>query len=123
VLHLHRAVAAIKETGARAGVALNPATPFNLLDDILAELDLVLVMSVNPGFSGQKFIPGALRKIRQARERKDTQGHHYLIEIDGGMNGQTAPGAVAAGAEVIVAGNGIFSHRSYRRAIGSLRGQ
>ncbi len=121
VPHLHRVVAAAKELGARAGVALNPATPLSLLDAILAELDIVLLMSVNPGFSGQQFIPEVLRKVREARERKEARGHRYLIEIDGGMNGRTAPEAVAAGAEVIVAGNGVFGTRNYRRAIGSLR--
>src|SRR5215216_1279679 len=106
--HLHRTIQRIKALGKKAGVSLNPATPAKVLDYVLEDIDLVLVMSVNPGFGGQKFIAGQLRKIeaianRIARENLDVQ-----LEVDGGIDGDTAPLAVAAGATVLVAGSATF---------------
>lgn len=107
--HLHRLVQNIKEQGVRAGVALNPATPVNAIECILRDIDMILVMSVNPGFGGQEFIPYTLTKIRQIRkilEERDCT--HIPIEVDGGVNLETAPGIVAAGAEILVAGSAVF---------------
>jgi ribulose-phosphate 3-epimerase len=106
--HLHRLVARIKEGGAKAGVALNPGTPPAALDAILPDLDIVLVMSVNPGFAGQKFLPSALEKIAHFARERQTRGLDFLIEVDGGMSPATAQAAVAAGADVLVCGSSIF---------------
>ena len=107
--HLHRSVQAIKALGMKAGVALNPHTPVQLLEYILPELDLVLIMSVNPGFGGQKFIPQALDKIRTLRKMIDAGRYNTIIEIDGGVTLENAPEIVAAGTDALVAGNTIFS--------------
>jgi ribulose-phosphate 3-epimerase len=107
--HLHRTIQAIKATGKKAGVALNPATPIAALDEVLEDLDLVLVMSVNPGFGGQAFIAGALGKLAALRQRIDGLGRAIDLEIDGGINFETAPQAVAAGADLLVAGTATFS--------------
>ena len=106
--HLHRTVARIHELGMKAGVALNPATPVSVLDYVIDDLDMVLVMSVNPGFGGQKFIPHTLDKVRQFREMIDKTSSHALIEVDGGVNLQTGAQLVEAGADVLVAGNAVF---------------
>ena len=106
--HLHRVVTGIKEAGMMAGVTLNPHTPVELLTDIIGELDLVMLMSVNPGFGGQKFIPQALDKTRRLRELIDRTGSKALIEVDGGVNRQTGAQLVEAGADVLVAGSAIF---------------
>ena len=106
--HLHRTITAIKELGMKAGVALNPATPISAIDYVLDEVDMVLVMSVNPGFGGQKFIPHTLDKVRQLREMIDKSASHALIEVDGGVNLQTGAQLVEAGADVLVAGNAVF---------------
>ena len=106
--HLHRVVQQIKDAGMKAGVTLNPATPVSLLQDILPELDMVLLMSVNPGFGGQKFIPNTLNKTKELRRMIDERGLNTLIEIDGGVNLQTGKQLVEAGADVLVAGNAIF---------------
>ncbi|MFQ5960676.1 MAG: ribulose-phosphate 3-epimerase [Candidatus Methylomirabilales bacterium] len=108
VPHLHRAVQQIKQLGLRAGVAINPATPVGLLEDILEYLDLVLVMTVNPGFGGQEFIASTVTKIRHVRELLDARGLLADLEVDGGIEPHTAPEAVAAGANVLVAGTAIF---------------
>jgi ribulose-phosphate 3-epimerase len=108
VPHLHRAVQHIKQLGLRAGVAINPATPVVLLEDILDDLDLVLVMTVNPGFGGQEFIPSTVPKIRRARELLDARRLAADLEVDGGIEPHTAPQAMAAGATVLVAGTAIF---------------
>lgn len=108
VTHLHRAVQQIKQIGLRAGVAINPATPVALLDDILDDLDLVLVMTVNPGFGGQQFISSTVPKIRRARQVLDARRLSADLEVDGGIEPHTAPEAVAAGANVLVAGTAIF---------------
>jgi ribulose-phosphate 3-epimerase len=107
--HLHRTVQRIKELGARAGVAINPATPQYLLEDILTDLDLVLVMSVNPGFSGQKFIPETIRKISRVRGMIDTIGAGALLEVDGGVTPANVRRVLDAGADVIVAASAIFT--------------
>jgi ribulose-phosphate 3-epimerase len=106
--HLHRTVHQIKELGCRAGVALNPSTPVVMLENILADVDLVLVMTVNPGFGGQSFIEGSLAKIRQVRAMLDGLGSEAEIEVDGGINPETASRVVEAGADVLVAGSAVF---------------
>jgi len=108
VPHLERQVAFLRERGVRAGVALNPATPLTTLDEILPELDYVLVMSVNPGFGGQKFIPGALDKIRRLRRVIQDRGLKTQIEVDGGVDAGNIRALVEAGAEVLVAGSAVF---------------
>jgi len=106
--HLHRTLQSIRELGCQAGVALNPATPVGVLSEVLDMLDLVLIMSVNPGFSGQAFIPQALHKIRQMRAMLGSRAVH--IEVDGGINAETLPQARAAGANIFVAASAIFGH-------------
>ena len=106
--HLHRTIQLIKSLGKKAGASLNPATQVEALDPVLADLDLVLVMSVNPGFGGQKFIPGALAKLAALRQRIDALGLPIDLEVDGGINFETAPQAIAAGADVLVAGTATF---------------
>ncbi len=106
--HLHRVVQQIKEHGVRAGVALNPATPIGMLEEILPYIDLVLVMTVNPGFGGQEFIPTMPRKIAAMREMIERQGVEVELEVDGGIHTKTAPVVVQAGAGVLVAGTAVF---------------
>jgi len=106
--HLHRVIGEIKELGVRAGVSLNPATPLNTLEEILPYLDLVLLMTVNPGFGGQEFIEEMLSKIERMRQMLDERGLTCELEVDGGINVETAPQVVAAGANVLVAGEAIF---------------
>ncbi len=107
-LHLHRTVQQIKEAGMKAGVTLNPATPVSVLEDIIGEVDMVLLMSVNPGFGGQKFIKNTLKKVRDLRALMERMGVQPLIEIDGGVNPDTAKWLVEAGADILVAGNAVF---------------
>jgi ribulose-phosphate 3-epimerase len=109
--HLHRAVQLVKQAGARAGVAINPATPVAMLQDILPDLDLALVMSVNPGWGGQQFLPVAIDKLRQVREMLDLRGLWAELEVDGGVNMDTTPAAVKAGASVLVAGSAVYNDR------------
>ena len=106
--HLHRTIQRIKSLGKKAGVSLNPATPAKMLDYVLEELDLVLVMSVNPGFGGQSFIDSQLRKIEAIRKQIDKTGKQIDLEVDGGVDVITAPRAIAAGADVLVAGTATF---------------
>lgn len=108
VKHLHRTVQEIHAAGMKAGVALNPATPVNVLEDIINDVDLVLLMSVNPGFGGQKFIENTTRKVRRLRDMIAQSGSKALIEIDGGVQGETAPRLVEAGSDVLVSGSYIF---------------
>ncbi len=108
-LHLHRSVQAIKALGMKAGVSLNPHTPVSLLEDIITELDLVLIMSVNPGFGGQSFIPQSLKKVAALKQLIHGTGSKALIEVDGGVTLENAPSIIAAGADVLVAGNTVFS--------------
>ena len=107
-LHLHRTVQQIKEAGMKAGVTLNPATPVSVLEDIIGEVDMVLLMSVNPGFGGQKFIENTLKKVRDLHALMERSGAHPLIEVDGGVNPDTAKRLVEAGADMLVAGNAVF---------------
>lgn len=108
--HLDRTIQQIKALGRRAGVALNPSTPVATLDDVLDLLDLVLIMTVNPGFGGQKFIGYTLKKIRQVRERLDDRNPRCELEVDGGIDAKTAPRVVEAGGRVLVAGTSVFGH-------------
>ena len=120
--HLHRTLAQIREAGARPGVALNPSTPVQGVEDVLAELDLLVIMTVNPGFGGQRFIPHSLEKVRRARALIDQAGGQCLIEVDGGVDRTTAPGVVEAGAQVLVAGSAVYGHPDgVQAAIESLR--
>ena len=123
--HLHRTIQLIKSLGKKAGASINPGTPVSALDHVLPELDLVLVMSVNPGFGGQAFIPASLEKIKQLRKRIDALGKPIDLEVDGGINGETARLAVAAGADVLVAGTAVFNggREKYRANIARLRGE
>ncbi len=106
--HLHRSLSAIKEAGMKAGVALNPHTPVSLLEDTIKDIDLICLMSVNPGFGGQKFIENTYKKIRQAKAMIEAAGTQTLIEIDGGVSASNAAELVSAGADVLVAGNAVF---------------
>lgn len=106
--HLHRLIQQIKAAGMKAGVTLNPSTPVCMLTDIIEDLDMVLLMSVNPGFGGQKFIPHTLQKVAELRELIERTHSNALIEIDGGVNLETAPLLIQAGADVLVAGNAVF---------------
>lgn len=119
--HLHRTLGAIHDAGMKAAVTLNPHTPVEFLRDILPELDMVLLMSVNPGFGGQKFIPQTLDKVRRLRRMIDERGLHTLIEVDGGVNAQTGAQLVAAGADALVAGSYVFGHADPKVAIDGLR--
>lgn len=120
-LHLHRVVQQIKEAGMKVGVTLNPATPVSVLEDIINELDLVLIMSVNPGFGGQKFIQNSVKKVRQLREMITESGSHALIEVDGGVNGETGKLLKEAGADMVVAGNYVFKADSPLDRISELK--
>ncbi|MDH3703609.1 MAG: ribulose-phosphate 3-epimerase [Alphaproteobacteria bacterium] len=123
--HTHRTVQAIKACGKKAGVSLNPGTPVETVDYLLGDVDLVLVMSVNPGFGGQSFIESQLDKIRALRQRIDTLGRAIDLEVDGGVNTETAPRAIAAGADVLVAGSATFNGGAgkYAENIRRLRGE
>lgn len=121
--HPHRTVQAIKAAGCRAGISLNPATPVSALDELLDDIDLVLVMSVNPGFGGQKFIRSQLEKISRIRRRIDDAGRAIELEVDGGVNAGNAGEIVAAGADVLVAGTAVFGNgkQAYADNIRALR--
>ncbi|MBE6311216.1 MAG: ribulose-phosphate 3-epimerase [Bacteroidales bacterium] len=118
--HLHRVIQQIKAAGMKAGVTLNPATPVCLLRDIITEVDLVLLMSVNPGFGGQKFIPQTLNKVRELRALIEETGSKALIEVDGGVNDKTGEQLRDAGADILVAGNYVFKAEDPHVAIHSL---
>ncbi|TRW14708.1 ribulose-phosphate 3-epimerase [Glacieibacterium frigidum] len=120
--HLHRSIQRIKALGKRAGVSLNPATPAKMLDYVIDEVDLVLVMSVNPGFGGQKFIASQLKKIAAIRRMIDATGRTIDLQVDGGIDAVTAPQAIAAGADVLVAGTATFAGGNYAANIAGLRG-
>lgn len=123
--HLHRTIQLVRSCGKKAGVSINPGTPVSVLEDVLHEVDLVLVMSVNPGFGGQKFIPSAAAKISRLREMIDATGKAIDLEVDGGINFDTAPKAIEAGADVLVAGTATFKGGpdSYADNIRRLRGE
>ncbi len=119
--HIHRSVQMLKSLGVKAGVVLNPHSPVTLLEDILGDLDLVLLMSVNPGFGGQKFIERTYSKIEKLRQMIENQGLNTLIEVDGGINTNNAPKLFAAGADVLVAGNAIFKAEEPMRVIEEMK--
>jgi len=119
--HLHRAVWKIKEFDKKAGVALNPHTPLNVIEYLLEDLDYVLIMTVNPGFGGQKFIRNCLPKIRALRDLIEKKGLNVLIEVDGGINKDTAPLVISEGAQVLVAGSAVFGKKDYKQAIELLK--
>ena len=119
--HLHRTIQAIKALGCKAGVALNPHTPVSVLEDILADLDLVLVMSVNPGFGGQQFIENSVQKVKKIRTMATTLNPQLLIEVDGGVGSGNIAKLVAAGADVLVAGNAVFAAENPEAMIQELK--
>ncbi len=119
--HLHRTIHQIKESGARAGVALNPHTPVQLLEDVIEDLDLVCLMSVNPGFGGQKFIYQTLPKLRKLRQLIDSANSSALIEVDGGVGLQNAESILQAGADVLVAGSSVFKAQDPLATISALK--
>ena len=120
--HLHRVVESIKELGVKAGVSLNPSTPLTTVDEVLSALDLVLLMSVNPGFGGQQFIESTVGKIARLRRRLDELGLAAELEVDGGINAEIAPRVAKAGARVLVAGAAVFNKKeSVSQALGRIR--
>jgi len=119
--HVHRTIQLIKSHGCQAGLVLNPATPVDVLDWVLEELDLVLLMSVNPGFGGQGFIPATLEKLRRVRQRIDASGRAIRLEIDGGVNADNIGEIAAAGADTFVAGSAIFNAADYADAISRMK--
>ena len=119
--HLHRTISLIQDKGAKAGVVLNPATPVLMLEDIIADVDLVLLMSVNPGFGGQKFIENTYKKIAETKDLILSNNSTALIEVDGGVNLENAAKLFEAGADVLVAGNAVFSSESPERTIELLK--
>ena len=119
--HVDRTIGLIHEAGCKAGLVLNPATPLSCLDHVLHKLDLVLVMSVNPGFGGQQFIPHALEKLREARRRIDESGREILLEVDGGVNAGNIAAIARAGADTFVAGSAIFGSKDYGATIRRMR--
>jgi len=119
--HLHRTIGAIKTLGAKAGVALNPSTPVTAIEEVAADVDFVLVMSVNPGFGGQSFIPASLDKIRRVRSLLDRAGARAPVEVDGGVDLRTVSGVVTAGASILVAGQAVFGGGDPAGAVRALR--
>ena len=119
--HLHRTIHAIKQEGMKAGVALNPHTPVNSISDVLNDLDLVCIMSVNPGFGGQSFIENTYNKVEQLRDLRNKTNSNFLIEIDGGVNLQNAPKLLSSGADVLVAGSFVFKSENPTQTISELK--
>jgi ribulose-phosphate 3-epimerase len=119
--HVHRTIALIRESGCKPGLVFNPATPLDWLDHCLDELDLVLIMSVNPGFGGQSFIPSSLDKLRAARKRIDASGRAVRLEVDGGVKISNIAEIAAAGADMLVAGSAIFGSKDYKATIAAMR--
>lgn len=120
--HLHRTIHFIKSLGVKAGVVLNPATPVQMIEDIIDDVDMVLLMTVNPGFGGQKFIPSVLRKIAAVKKMADNKGLTIEIEVDGGVNEETAKLCVEAGANVLVAGSAVYNQKDRAKAIAAIKG-
>ena len=120
-VHLHRTVQEIHDAGMKAGVTLNPSTPVSVLEDIIGDLDMVLLMSVNPGFGGQKFIENTIDKVKRLRQLITEKGCQTLIEVDGGVQGETAPRLVAAGVDVLVSGSYVFNAPDPKQVIHDLR--
>ena len=119
--HVHRSIRAIKEKGCKVGLVFNPATSLDILENVLDEIDLVLIMSVNPGFGGQSFIESSLDKLKKVRQMIDTSGRDIRLEIDGGINKDTIAKAAEAGADTFVAGSAIFNTDNYEQTISDLR--
>ncbi len=119
--HLHRTVQEIQDQGMKAGVTLNPATPVSMVEDIIGDVDMVLLMSVNPGFGGQKFIENTIAKVRRLRQLISETGSKALIEVDGGVQGETAPRLVEAGVDVLVSGSYVFKSPAPEQTIRQLR--
>lgn len=119
--HLHRLLDNIRELGVKPAVALNPSTPLSTIEWVLPQLEMILLMSVNPGFGGQKFIPEILFKIKKLREMIDSRGLSILIQVDGGINKETAPLVAEAGADILVAGSAIFGQPNVKKAVTELR--
>ena len=119
--HLHRTIHAIKQEGMKAGVALNPHTPVSSISDVLNDLDLVCIMSVNPGFGGQSFIENTYNKVERLRDLKNKTNNNFLIEIDGGVNLQNAPKLLSSGADVLVAGSFVFKSENPTQTISELK--
>jgi ribulose-phosphate 3-epimerase len=120
-VHLHRTIQEIHQAGMKAGVTLNPATPVSVLEDIIGDVEMVLLMSVNPGFGGQKFIESTIEKVKRLRKMIDEKGCKTLIEVDGGVQGETAPRLVAAGVDVLVSGSYVFGAKDPEAVIRGLR--
>ena len=120
-MHLHRTVQEIHSAGMKAGVTLNPTTPVSVLEDIIADVDMVLLMSVNPGFGGQKFIENTISKVGRLRELVDKSGSHALVQVDGGVQAETAPRLVKAGVDVLVSGSYVFKSTDPYSTIKALR--
>ena len=120
-VHLHRTIQAIHATGMKAGVTLNPSTPVNVLEDIIGDVDIVQLMSVNPGFGGQKFIESSIKKVQRLRQLIDREGSKALIEVDGGVQADTAPRLVEAGVDILVSGSYVFKATDPKATIHSLK--
>ena len=120
-VHLHRTIQEIHQAGMKAGVTLNPSTPVSTLEDIITDVDMVLLMSVNPGFGGQKFIENTIAKVKRLRRLIDESGSQALIEVDGGVQGETAPRLVQAGVDVLVSGSYVFKAKDPESVIRSLK--
>ncbi|MGM9925332.1 MAG: ribulose-phosphate 3-epimerase [Bacillus sp. (in: firmicutes)] len=120
--HLHRTIGLIKSYGVKAGVVLNPATPVSMIQHVIKDVDMVLLMSVNPGFGGQSFIPEVLPKIRAVKEMAEQYNPALEIEIDGGVNAETAKFCIEAGANVLVAGSAVYNQADRKKAIEAIRG-
>ncbi|NMT62420.1 ribulose-phosphate 3-epimerase [Marinobacter orientalis] len=121
--HIDRSLQLIREGGCKAGLVFNPATPLHYMDHVMDRLDMILLMSVNPGFGGQKFIPGTLDKLREARKRIDTSGRNIRLEIDGGVKTDNIREIAAAGADTFVAGSAIFNTDDYKATIDRMRAE
>jgi len=119
--HLHRTIQAIKEKGKKAGVSVNPATPLVSIKYVLGDIDLLLIMSVNPGFGGQRFIPSALEKIKKARQMVDKIGANVSIEVDGGVKLENIGEVASAGADIFVSGSGVFGTKDYKETIQEMK--
>lgn len=120
-VHLHRTISLIKEMGIKAGVSLNPATPLNAVEEILTEIDLLLIMSVNPGFGGQSFIPGSIDKINRAKKMILSRGASAMVEVDGGIKLENAKEVASAGADILVMGSAFFAQSDYKEFMKKLR--
>ena len=120
-IHLHRTIQAIHAAGMKAGVTLNPSTPVNVLEDIICDVDVVQLMSVNPGFGGQKFIESSIRKVQRLRQLIEREGSKTLIEVDGGVQADTAPRLVEAGVDILVSGSYVFKAADPKATIHSLK--